>query len=265
MKISNINRAADILLESRIKLNRIENLPRNCTPVNKEEAYKIQNKLVNKYLLLDKKNKIIGKKVGCTNKAAQIQINVHEPFYGNLFSTYSSESNCIIQSKNFFGPFIEPEFSFKISKTLDISDAPYSINQIYNVIESVLPSIELVDSRFNDWKKVGIYNLIADNAVNAFWIYGKEINKINDINFSNHEVTLSINDKIIEKGNSSNVLDNPINSITWLVNTLAKQGRALTKNSYISTGTCTSAISIKKGDKICADFGTLGKVNFLFL
>ena len=43
MKISNINRAADILLESRIKLNRIENLPSKCTPVNKEEAYEIQS------------------------------------------------------------------------------------------------------------------------------------------------------------------------------------------------------------------------------
>ena len=264
MNKNELSKAAKLLFDLRLNKSGLSNLPSEFLPDSIEEAYLIQEELKILNISLNN-NKIIGKKVGCTNKAAQIQINVHEPFYGNLFSTYSSESNCIIQSKNFFGPFIEPEFSFKISKTLDISDAPYSINQIYNVIESVLPSIELVDSRFNDWKKVGIYNLIADNAVNAFWIYGKEINKINDINFSNHEVTLSINDKIIEKGNSSNVLDNPINSITWLVNTLAKQGRALTKNSYISTGTCTSAISIKKGDKICANFGTLGKVNFLFL
>ena len=36
------------------------------------------------------------------------------------------------------------------------------------------------------------------------------------------------------------------------------------KNSYISTGTCTPAIPIKKGDKVIADFGKLGNVSFIY-
>ena len=65
-------------------------------------------------------------------------------------------------------------------------------------------------------------------------------------------------------GNSSNVMGNPIKSLTWLINNLAIAGKVLPKNHYISTGTCTKAIPISKGDKVIADFGKLGIVSFDF-
>ena len=258
----NIIKTAKILYDCRINLKRIDNLPSNLIPQSKDEAYKIQDELAKLYIKGNSNTKLIGMKIGCTNKAAQDQINVKEPFYGNLFSNYSSSSNCSLSSKSFFKPFVEPEFSFKIGKELDLTNAPYSSDIIYNHIESVLPSIELVDSRFNDWKIVGINNLIADNAVNAFWVYGNEYKNIDQLNFLNHSLLLKINNKTIDEGNSKNVLGNPINSLTWLINTLAKCKKVLPKNSYISTGTCTPAIPINKNDEIKADFGELGLVQF---
>ena len=81
----------------------------------------------------------------------------------------------------------------------------------------------------------------------------------------NFLIDKNIINKIVEIGNSKNVLKNPINSIIWLANNLAKKGHSLVKNSYISTGTCTPAIPIKKGDKIFADFGNLGEVKFNYV
>ena len=160
------------------------------------------------------------------------------------------------------GPkFIEPEFSFKIKEELNISGAPYSVDQVYNIIDFILPSIEIVESRFYNWKVAGINNLIADNGANAYWVYGKK-KKIYQFNLSDHQVSLYINETLVSKGNSSKVLDNPVNSLLWLVNTLALQGKSLPKNSYVSTGTCTPAIPINKGDEVRADFGNLGSVIF---
>ena len=93
MEINYINQASDILYNSRIQLKKIKELPKECTPQNMEEAYEIQNSLIKKYLLANKNENIIGKKIGCTNKAAQDQLNITEPFYGNIFSNYSSKSN----------------------------------------------------------------------------------------------------------------------------------------------------------------------------
>ena len=40
---------------------------------------------------------IPGKKIGCTNKAAQEQLNVNESFFGNMFSDNISKNNTIIK------------------------------------------------------------------------------------------------------------------------------------------------------------------------
>ena len=259
-----INKAADILYNSRINLKRIKELPKDCAPKSTQEAYAIQDELTKKYLSAKEKTLIIGKKIGCTNNAAKIQLNIRESFFGNIFSNNISKSNTIINSNKYFSPFVEPEFSFVMKNELDVSKAPYSSNIVYESILAVLPSIELVDSRYEDWTRVGVNNLIADNAVHAHWVYGIETKDLNSFDFNNHSVDLFINGKFIEKGNSSAVMGNAINSLTWLINNLATVGKVLPKNYYISTGTCTKAIPISKGDKVTADFGKLGTVDFDF-
>ena len=264
MDNSKINKAADILYNSRINIKRIKELPKDCTPKSIEEAYAIQDQLTKRYLSANKNTFIIGKKIGCTNKAAQIQLNIKESFFGNMFSDNISKSNVIISPNKYFSPFVEPEFSFIMKNELDLSNAPYSPYAVYESIYAVLPSIELVDSRYEDWTTIGVNNLIADNAVHAHWISGAEVKDLNFIDFNNHSVDLFINDKFVEKGNSSAVMGNPINSLTWLINNLALIGKTLPKNYYVSTGTCTKAIPIFKDDKVTADFGNLGNVSFVF-
>ena len=264
MDNSKINEAADILYNSRINLKKIKELPKDCAPKSIQEAYGIQDELTKKYLSENEKTLVIGKKIGCTNEAARIQLNIKESFFGNIFSNNISKSNTIINPNKYFSPFVEPEFSFLMKNELDISKAPYSPNIVYESILSVLPSIELVDSRYEDWTNIGVNNLIADNAVHAHWIYGDERKDLNFFNFNNHSVELFINEKFIEKGNASAVMGNPINSLTWLINNLAIVGKVLPKNYYISTGTCTKAIPISTGDKVTANFGKLGVVSFDF-
>ena len=105
MKIKKIIKAANILFKYRKNKKRLDTLPVDCTPNTIDEAYLIQDELKIKYLTL-KDNYLIGKKVGCTNKWAQKQINVKEPFYGNLFSKYSSKSGCKLNANNFSKPYM---------------------------------------------------------------------------------------------------------------------------------------------------------------
>ena len=80
MDNSKINKAADILYNSRINLKKIKLLPEECIPKSATEAYSIQNEVAKRYIKKNKETLIIGKKIGCTNKAAQIQLNVKESF-----------------------------------------------------------------------------------------------------------------------------------------------------------------------------------------
>ena len=234
-------------------------------PESINDAYKIQNELKVQYLTL-KNNICIGKKIGCTSLAAQAQMNVSEPFYGNLFSRFSATNIKKLNSKYFFEPYVEPEISFRIKDDIDISKAPYSIDDLYYLLDGILCSIEIVDFRFQKpINQIGALNLISNNGASDFWIKNDKIYKINEIDLNNFEVTLNINGELKEIGNTKNVLNNPLNAILWLINTLAKKGEPMLKGQFISSGSCTKAYIINKGDIIKADFGKLGVIEFNYI
>ena len=106
--------------------------------------------------------------------------------------------------------------------------------------------------------------LISSNAASEYWIKGEKEFKLNEIDLLNHPVKVFINDKLIEEGNASNVLDNPLNSLLWLINTLALKGEPLLKRNVISTGTCTVAIPLEKNYKVKVDFADMGNIDFQF-
>ena len=190
MKNTNKIKAANILFNHKINATGLSRLPENCIPKNTNEAYEIQEELKIKYLLL-KDNHCIGKKVGSTNKIAQEQINVYEPFYGNIYSKYTELSGCKLKLTKFYRPFIEPEISFRIKEDININNAPFLIADSQILFDKILSSIEIVDFRFGqNIKDVGINNLIATNGASDFWIHGKEQDLINIVDLEDLIVKL---------------------------------------------------------------------------
>ena len=58
----------------------------------------------------------------------------------------------------------------------------------------------------------------------------------------------------------SNVLGDPRTALTWLVNELSSLNITLHSGEFVTTGTCTVPLLVKKGDHIIADYGELGKL-----
>ena len=48
------------------------------------------------------------------------------------------------------------------------------------------------------------------------------------------------------------------------INKIAKKGQTLLRGQFISTGTCTKAHELYVGTEISADFGKLGKIEFVY-
>ena len=257
--------AADILFNHRLNKTGLKNFPKKLEPSSINEAYKIQYELKILYLAL-KDNICIGKKVGCTNKAAMSQVDVFEPFYGNLFSKFSNSNHCKLKSSKFYKPFVETEISFLIKDDLNINDAPFTDRDACYLFKGIVPSIEIVDFRFGkDIKEVGIKNLITTNGASEYWIKSDKIYDLESADLKNHNIELIINDKLIEKGNTRSVLGNPINSAIWLLNKLSELGEPMLKNQFISTGTCTKAVPLIENSIVKVDFGTLGIVEIEYI
>ena len=258
----NAKESAKFLFKHRQNKLSISDLPNLLTPQNDNDAYLIQEELKLLYLNL-KDNVTIGKKVGCTSLEGQKQLDISEPFYGNLFSRFYEIEPNNISSKKFSKPFIEPEIALRIKEDIDISQAPFSLKDIDDLFDGFVCSLEFVDFRFNkNIIDIGAYNLIATNGASEFWIRNSEIFSMNKINFQDHEINISLNDQIVGQGNVNNVMDNPLNSGLWLVNKIAQKGETLLKGQFISTGTCTKAHELSPNTKVSADFGLLGKIDF---
>ena len=265
METKNIISAANILLNHRLNKTGLIKLPDELIPKSIKDSYSIQNELKILYLSLSN-NISIGKKIGCTNKGAQKQLNVFKPFYGNLFSKYSNTNNCKLKSSQFYKPFIEPEISFRIKDDININNIPFTITDANELFDCMFPSIEIVDFRFGEnIKIVGINNLISSNGASEYFIKSDNTYSLDHVNLNDNIVKLFVNDNLIEEGNTNLVLDNPLNSAIWLLNELASKGEPMLKGQFITTGTCTKAVSLQGSSKIKADFGKLGTVEFDYI
>ena len=254
--------SAKFLFKHRQNKSSIDNFPNTLTPKSDIDAYKIQEELKLLYLSL-KDNISIGKKVGCTSLDGQKQLDISEPFYGNLFSRFYEIEPKNISSKKFSKPFIEPEIALRIKEDINISKAPFSIIDINELFDGFVCSLEIVDFRFNkNLKDIGAYNLIATNGASEFWIRNAEVFSMNKINFDDHEIKIYFNNEIVGEGNVNKVMENPLNSGLWLINKIAQKGETLLKGQFISTGTCTKAHELPPNTKVSADFGILGKIEF---
>ena len=102
-------------------------------------------------------------------------------------------------------------------------------------------------------------------GASEFWLRNEKIYNINDVNLNDLEVTLYIDNKIMDSGNTKNVLNNPLNAALWLINNLAKKGETLLKGQFISSGSCTKPSKIYSGNHIKARFEQLEDIEFQFI
>ncbi len=100
-------------------------------------------------------------------------VNVDGPFYGPLLSPFVFASPAKLHNSDFKMCVIEPEFGFVMASSLPARGTLYEEEEVMRAIGSVMPAIEVVDSRYEDWTEVGGLSLIADNACNAAWIHGQ--------------------------------------------------------------------------------------------
>jgi 2-keto-4-pentenoate hydratase len=160
---------------------------------------------------------------------------------------------------------VEAEFAFEMARDLPPATAPRSRNEIAAAVKGVIPGIEIVDSRFDDWTTIGAPSLIADNACNAAWVKGAIVTDWQSIDLAAQAVRVIVNGKVLREGTGSNVLGHPLNALEWLVNSLSERGLGLKTGQYVTTGVTTEVYMGERGDRIIADFGPVGSVDLNFV
>ena len=254
---------AKLLSEARIGHARIAEIPAGVRPESVAEAYGCQDAVV-QHWLDHYGGEIAGYKIACTNVTAQRQLNVDGPFHGKLLSAFCFESPATLPTDRFFMRVIEAEFGFLMGRDLPPAAEPRSREEVAAAVDALVPGIEIVDSRFDDWTTIGAPSLTADNACNAAWVRGTPVKNWQHLDLAEHTVRLTVNGKLHREGSGRAVLGHPLNALKWLADTLSSQGRTLKAGQFVTTGVTMEVYFAERGDHCVADFGPLGMVEVEF-
>lgn len=236
----------------------IENLPAKVEDL--DQAYMVQERFTSMRGV-----QTCGWKIAATNIAGQKHINVTHPLAGRLFvdRIYQSPAQLLLRANRM--KVIEAEFTFRIGSEFNPGDRKLSRDQVMERVDGLFPAIEIPDSRFIDFVSAGAPALVADNACAREFVLGPEVTgRWREIALERYDVFVFRNGEKVVQGQGRDVLGDPRDALTWLVNDRLDRGIALQAGELVTTGVVGTPVAINAGDQILADFGLLGKVSLRF-
>lgn len=206
-------------------------------------------------------HKTVGMKMGLTSWAKMSQMGVEHPCYGFLADYFHVPEGANIKHDELIHPKIEAELAF-ITKR-ELSGPGCHIGDVLSATEFVIPAVEVIDSRYKDFK-FDLKSVIADNSSSSRFITGGNMKKPQDLDLKTLGVVMEVNGKIVETGAGAAVLGHPAASVAMLANMLAERGEVIPAGSFIMIGAITAAVQVNKGDSFVVHFQDLGTISGRF-
>ncbi|MEY4207259.1 MAG: 2-oxopent-4-enoate hydratase [Pseudomonadota bacterium] len=234
-------------------------LPENIRPATRRDGYAVQQAFEQIH-----GQTVSGWKIAATSADGQRHINVDGPLAGRIYQDRLLPVGANVSLKDNLMHVAEIEFAFRFAKDLPPRATEYTVGDVLAAVASVHPSIEVPDSRYEDFVKVGTAQLIADNACACLFILGPSATDWKEFDYLNQAIIVTLNGEAIDSGYGRNVLGDPRAALTWIVNELSSIGVTMRAGQFVTTGTCRVPVKVQPGDAVHADFGKLGQVSCKF-
>jgi 2-keto-4-pentenoate hydratase len=257
MTTGQLETASDLLWHHWQRRERMRELPDAVRPDARRAGYDIQARLEQRSAF-----PLFGWKIAATSKAGQAHIAVDGPMAGRLLRERVRESGGRVPFDGNHMRVAEAEFAFRMGADLPPRAAPYSAPEVLAAVATLHPSIEVPDSRYEDFTVVGAAQLIADNACADYFVPGPAApDNWRSLDLARHRVTGRVNAGPLREGVGANVLGDPREALVWLVNELSQLNLTLVAGQIVTTGTCLIPLAVQSGDHVVADFGRIGTVD----
>ncbi len=206
--------------------------------------------------------RLSGLKMGLTSRAKMRQMNVESPLYGFLLADTCVPADAEIAVSALIHPRVEPEIAFVTGR--DLKGPGCTIAHAFAAIDFALPALEVIDSRYADFK-FDLPSVVADNGSSARYVVGGQARKVETLDLRTLGVVVEKNGAGVAFGAGAAVLGNPALSLALLANLLALRGELVPAGTYVMTGGITEAVAAGAGDHLSARFQDLGSVSIRFV
>jgi 2-keto-4-pentenoate hydratase len=219
------------------------------------DGYAVQSELVK--LILADGDRIVGYKAGLTSKPMQTMLGVDQPDYGPVLASTVYRDGDEVS----VGRFIQPKIEAEIVAVLDeqLRGPGVTVEDARRAVRGVSAAMEIVDSRFVDWR-IKLADTVADMASNGAVAISERVVPIADLDVRLIGMVLTRNGTLVDTGAGAAALGNPLQVVAWLANTLATDGIALEPGHVVMTGALHAAVPMQPGEEYLAEFDRLGSV-----
>jgi 2-oxo-3-hexenedioate decarboxylase len=138
------------------------------------------------------------------------------------------------------------------------------VGAVLAAVDFVLPAVEVIDSRYRDFK-FDLKSVIADNTSASRFVIGGRSRCVDELDLRTLGVVLEKNGQIVAMAAGAAVLGHPLAAVAMMANHLGARGQEISAGSFIMTGGVTEAIAVAAGDAIAVRFQDLGTVSMRFV
>ena len=224
-----------------------------------DEAYRVQLGLLERKLARGERQ--AGWKVGLTADAMRATFGGKEPVFGYLLESGSIPSGHAFRFAELRTPMVEHELLVTLGK--DLSGPNATAQDAARAIATVAPAFEIVEMRGADMR-VDMPLAIADNVAQRAFVHGSAVPFSERLDLGGIRAVVRINGEVKADVLGREVIDNQLQTVAWLANTLHRHGRRLQAGQRIMTGSFTKPMPAAAGDTFETAFGDVGSVRATF-
>lgn len=223
-------------------------LPEAARPQSEADSYAIQDAVIAKL-----GEAIGGWKVGISPEGGH--------FAAPIYSSKIRATPAAMPARGFHLIGIECEIGFRINQALVERTQPYSRTDVL-AVATMHPTIEVVDSRYRDFRSLDRLQVLADNFSNGGLVYGSAATGWEGLDLAHVPIAVTADGKDFAECTGLRYGD-PIDLLVAAVNHACGRG-GVPAGTFVTTGTHTGLIFTDPGVTIRADYGHLGQVEVAF-
>jgi len=222
-------------------------------------AYAVQQ--VNIERQLADGRRIVGRKIGLTSPAVQMQLGVDRPDFGTLLDDMAMIDGEPITTAGLLQPKAEAEIALVLER--DLKQERHTAADLLSASAYVLAAIEVVASRIADWN-IRFVDTVADNASSGLFVLGTQPVALTKLDLAGVSMQMTRGEDVVSQGVGAGCLGNPLNAACWLANTLVQVGTPLRAGDIVLTGALGPMVAVQPDQTYTAKIDGFAPVRAVF-
>jgi 2-oxo-3-hexenedioate decarboxylase len=225
-----------------------------------DDAYAIQDAILVRKL--SRGLRLAGLKAGLTSHAKMKQMGVATPVFGFMTDDYALPDGAECKVSELIHPKVEPEIAFVTKRAL--KGPGCHIGAVLAATDFVIPGIEVIDSRYRDFK-FDMKSVVADNTSASRFVIGGQALPADEVDLRTLGIVLEKNGQAVAFGAGAAVLGHPAAAIAMLANHLGARDQEIPAGTLILSGGITEAVAVQAGDAVTLRVQGMGSVGLRFV